>query len=241
MASAGVSRRLFTAAAPLCALAGLGGLAAPPSRGDASSSDTGVYLGFLSDADVLIEVPALRQYGGYTCGTTCVQMLMNWLYPYEADLNLARYEELLGTTPEAGTSPDAVTGYLEGQGVAFAAAERLTPSDLRRKLGAGHPVMMPLQAWSGAEDGGYNVDDPSDEATYLAEGHWVVCVGHCANGGAPYFIFNDPACVGHVVLYEDELDARWIDRDTAGTVYDHFGIEVIQGTGYDAGGLFHMD
>ena len=56
-----------------------------------------VYDGSVRDADVLIEIPALRQYGGYTCGTTCVQMLMNWLFPYEADLNLATYEELLGT------------------------------------------------------------------------------------------------------------------------------------------------
>ena len=28
------------------------------------------------DADVFIDIPNLRQYGGYTCGTTCVQMVM---------------------------------------------------------------------------------------------------------------------------------------------------------------------
>mgnify|MGYP001013800334 FL=1 len=49
------------------------------AEGIASSSP---YAAFLSDADVLIDVPALRQYGDYTCGATCVQMLMNWLYPY---------------------------------------------------------------------------------------------------------------------------------------------------------------
>lgn len=55
------------------------------------------YDGQTQDADVFIDMPNLRQYGGYTCGTTCVQMVMNWLDPYQADWNLAAYEEELGT------------------------------------------------------------------------------------------------------------------------------------------------
>ena len=34
------------------------------------------YSGQTQDADVFIDIPNLRQYGGYTCGTTCVQMVM---------------------------------------------------------------------------------------------------------------------------------------------------------------------
>ena len=34
------------------------------------------YDDTVARADVLLEIPALRQYGGYTCGTTCVQMPM---------------------------------------------------------------------------------------------------------------------------------------------------------------------
>ena len=108
-------------------------------------------------------------------------------------------------------------------------------------LAAGHPVMMPLQAWSSAEDGSYNLDDPSQSETYLAEGHWVLCVGYGENADGLYFLFNDPACVGHTMVYADELDSRWIDRDGEGTVYDHFGIEILQNTEYDGGGLFYMD
>lgn len=189
------------------------------AEGKSSSSP---YAAFLSDADVLIDVPALRQYGDYTCGATCVQMLMNWLYPYEADLNLTAYEELLGTTPENGTSPDAILRYFEESGVEFAALHSLTLDDLRQKLDAGHPVLLPLQAWSSAEDGSYQLDDPSDSETYLAEGHWVICVGHD-------------------LIDADEFDRRWIDRDGAGTVYDHFGIEILQSTDYDPNGLFYME
>ena len=205
----------------------------------ASSSD--LYAGFLTEADRWIDIPALRQYGDYTCGATCVQMLMNWLSPYDADLNLTQYEELLGTTPETGTSPSAVLSFLEESDVEFAASQALTLSGLQEMLAAGHPVMMPLQAWSSAEDGSYNLDDPSQSETYLAEGHWVLCVGYGENADGLYFLFNDPACVGHTMVYADELDSRWIDMDGEGTVYDHFGIEILQKTEYDGGGLFYMD
>ena len=52
-------------------------------------SDQTLYAGEIQEADVFIDIPNLRQYGGYTCGTTCVQMLMNWMFPYQGDLNLA--------------------------------------------------------------------------------------------------------------------------------------------------------
>ena len=168
-------------------------------------------------------------------------MLMNWLSPYDADLNLTQYEELLGTTPETGTSPSAVLSFLEESDVEFAASQALTLSGLQEMLAAGHPVMMPLQAWSSAEDGSYNLDDPSQSETYLAEGHWVLCVGYGENADGLYFLFNDPACVGHTMVYADELDSRWIDMDGEGTVYDHFGIEILQNTEYDGSGLFYID
>ena len=79
-----------------------------PIGSNANADDTSFYVASLTDADVFIDLPALRQYGDYTCGVTCVQMLMNWLDPYAADLNLTQYENLLGTTPESGT-PRAVS------------------------------------------------------------------------------------------------------------------------------------
>lgn len=239
---------LFCSYLPLALLVGL--LAFPvhgfafsgdDALGNSSSADISIYDGSLADADVYIEIPALRQYGGYTCGATCVQMLMNWLEPYAADLNLTRYEELLGTTPEKGTPPDSIVGYLAESDVAFAAFEHWSLEDLRAALDAGHPVMMALQAWSSADDGSYNVDDPTNADTYLVEGHWVICVGYCDDPAKPYFIFNDPACVGHTLLYADELAERWVDMDGDGVIYDHFGIEISQSVKFDADGLFHMD
>ena len=85
---------------------------AKEERGQTEQAQS-LYAGKTQEADVFIEIPDLRQYGGYTCGTTCVQMLMNWIDPYNSDLNLATYEEELGTNEEAGTPPENIVEYFE--------------------------------------------------------------------------------------------------------------------------------
>ena len=201
----------------------------------------GPYDDTVKRADMLIEVPALRQYGGYTCGTTCVQMLMNWLFPYEGDRNLTAYEEALGTTEEAGTPPDSILRFFDENGVTAVAKEPMTVSEMVAALDAQHPILMCMQAWSSAEDGSYNTNDPSDVETYLTEGHWVICVGYRQLKSGYRFFFNDPACVGRCLLDEAELDTRWIDMDGDGRIYEHYGIEIVGTTDYDSDGAFHLD
>ena len=183
------------------------------------------YDGQTQDADVFIDMPNLRQYGGYTCGTTCVQMVMNWLDPYQADWNLAAYEEELGTNEEAGTPPGSIVSFFEENSVTVTAKENRTTSELASALYQGHPVLLCIQAWAAAEDG-YNTQNSDDADTYLAEGHWVICVGYQKQELGYVFYFNDPACVGYCMMSEQDLNNRWIDMDTEGNVYDHYGIEI---------------
>lgn len=199
------------------------------------------YEDTLANAQVFIDVPNLRQYGGYTCGTTCVQMLMNWVYPYAGDLNLVAYEELLGTSDEGGTPPENIVAYFREQGVQVEEHSNFTIEALIQALEAGHPLMLPLQAWSTAEDGSFNTTDPEDAETYLIEGHWVICVGYDRTEAGYRFYFNDPACVGYCYLEGEELDSRWVDMDYAGTLFDHYGIEILSPSGYVPQGVFHMD
>lgn len=236
MALFGLCLGIFFGATVLFGCAG-----AKENQKEKSTALPQVYSASLAQADVYIPVPLLRQYGTYTCGATCVQMLMNRLAPYQADLNLAQYEALLGTTEETGTSPRAILRYFEENGVEYTAQEHLSLAALRKKLDAGHPVLLPLQAWSDAENGSYNTTDPTDTETYLTQGHWVICVGYADSVEKPYFIFNDPACVGNTMLYEGDFDSRWIDMDGAGTIYDHFGIELCGQTEYQPHGVFYMD
>lgn len=199
------------------------------------------YAAYVTDADVFIDLPNLRQYGGYTCGTTCVQMVMNWLYPFEGDINLASLAEALGSTDEAGTTPESILSFFAAQNVNAAAHYDMTLSDLAAALDAGSPVMLAIQAWSTAVDGGYNLSDPTDKATYLIEGHYVLCVGYRRTDAGRIFYFNDPACVGYCYLAEAELDARWVDMDAQGKVYPHFGIVLSGKTAYDSTAAYHLD
>ena len=199
------------------------------------------YDDSVANADVFIEIPALRQYGGYTCGTTCVQMLMNWLFPYDGDLNLVTYEEELGTTEEDGTSPENIIDYFNENGVTIEANEHMTVLDLVDSLDLHHPIMICIQAWSSQDDGSYNASDSSNTETYLVEGHWVICVGYKKLKDGYRFFFNDPACVGHCFMDDDELDDRWIDMDSSSNIYDHYGIKIVGMTNYDSKGAFHLE
>ena len=207
----------------------------------AAPENYGLYAGDVQEADVFIDIPNLRQYGTYTCGATCVQMLMNWINPYDSDLNLTEYEEALGTGEETGTPPENIIGYFEENEISITAKEKRTINNLTAALDKGHPVLMCIQAWAASDDG-YNTENPDDEDTYLTEGHWVICVGYKKLDSGYTFYFNDPACVGYCLMSEEELDDRWIDMDTGGNIYNHYGIEINEtGQDYNSKGVYHLD
>lgn len=199
------------------------------------------YLDSVDNADVFIEMPNLRQYGGYTCGTTCVQMIMNWLEPYDGDINLAIYEELLLTTDEAGTTRENIIGFFDDNGVTYTEHTKMTVPSLVAALDCGHPLMMPIQAWSTADDGTFNTENSDDTATYLIEGHWVICVGYKKTSNGYRFYFDDPACVGYCYLDQTEFEDRWIDMAYDGEVLEKYAIEITATPRYSAHGAFHMD
>lgn len=198
------------------------------------------YAGTLSDAEVLIRLPNLRQYGDYTCGTTCVQMILNWLYPQTGDINLRDIEAALGTTEADGTPPERIVAYLEERGVTFTAAQDRTTDEIVAALDKGHPMMLCLQAWNQPGEP-YNTTDPADADTYLNAGHWLICVGYAETGDGYCFYFNDPACVGYCLLAESELEPRWIDRVSGGDPCPHYGIEIEGDTPYNHEGVYHLD
>lgn len=207
----------------------------------AAPENYGLYAGDVQEADVFIDIPNLRQYGTYTCGATCVQMLMNWINLYDSDLNLTAYEEALGTGEETGTPPENIIGYFEENEISITAKEKRTINNLTAALDKGHPVLMCIQAWAASDDG-YNTENPDDEDTYLTEGHWVICVGYKKLDSGYTFYFNDPACVGYCLMSEEELDDRWIDMDTGGNIYNHYGIEINEtGQDYNSKGVYHLD
>ena len=130
---------------------------------------------------------------------------------------------------------------LEKNGVTVTVKENRTTPELASALDQGHPVLLCIQAWAAAEDG-YNTQNSDDADTYLGEGHWVICVGYQKQEPGYVFYFNDPACVGYCMMSEQDLNNRWIDMDTEGNVYDHYGIEITaDGTSYNPDGVFYLE
>ncbi len=117
------------------------------------------------------------------------------------------------TNEEAGTPPGSIVSFFEENSVTVTAKENRTTSELASALYQGHPVLLCIQAWAAAEDG-YNPKIPMIRSTYLAEGHWVICVGYKKQEPGYVFYFNDPACVGYCMMSEQDLNNRWIDMDT---------------------------
>lgn len=208
------------------------------------SRDAVPYVGSINDADVFISLPNLRQFGDYSCGATCVKMIMNWLVPYKADYNLSAYLEYLGTTPEIGTSPDSILAFFDRQSVSYESREGWTMEELAESLDAGRPMIMAIQAWFGENKNcGGSREKSSDD---LDDGHWVICVGYRKVKDEHMkdkytFYFNDPACVGHCLLEGDTLETRWIDKDADGKEHWHYGIAVEPSKAYDPWGVFHLD
>ena len=150
-------------------------------------------------------------------------------------------QEELGTNEEAGTPPGSIVSFFEENSVTVTAKENRTTPELASALYQGHPVLLCIQAWAAAEDG-YNTQNSDDADTYLAEGHWVICVGYQKQELGYVFYFNDPACVGYCMMSEQDLNNRWIDMDTEGNVYDHYGIEITaDGTSYNPDGVFYLE
>ena len=210
------------------------------------SRDKVPYAGSINDAQYFISLPNLRQFGDYSCGATCVQMIMNWLVPYQADYNLSDYMESLGTTPETGTSPSSILAFFKTQSMSCISREGWTLDELAESLDAGRPMLMAIQAWFGENRnccrnccgiGAKSLD-------YLDDGHWVICVGYRKVKDKYTFYFNDPACVGYCLLEGEKLETRWVDKDAAGESHKHYGIVVDlvkPPKAYNPWGVFHLD
>ena len=57
-------------------------------------------------------------------------MVMNWLDPYQADLNLATYVEELGANEEIGTTADSIVSFFEENNITVTAKENRTTEKL---------------------------------------------------------------------------------------------------------------
>lgn len=147
----------------------------------------------------LAAVPDVRQSTGYTCGAAALQaVLAYWGFPEREDRLVAR----LGSTPDAGTPPDAIVRVAREFGLSAELREGLALADLEAALAAGTTVIVDLQAWRDRED------LPWTEI--WDDGHYVVLLGMDADR----LYFEDPSLLGaRGTIPRAEFVDRWHDYE----------------------------
>ena len=155
--------------------------------------------GAVGPADRLIDLPDIRQSQQWDCGAAAVLSVCQY---FEVGVKtLSEAVTALGTTPQTGTTPSAILGYLSRSGLMTTAGSGLESADLATFFAAGQPVLCPVKTPQG--------------------GHWVAVIGT----GLGYVFVQDPA-MGRRMIPDAEWLEMWQDKDTAGNVYTAYGIAV---------------
>lgn len=179
---------------------GLGKVYARPLNMEYVGGDPDGSGGGVGIADRLLDLPDVRQEADWDCGPAAVEAACAFLGVGPSGRQA--YVAGLGATPEAGTSPVAVAGFLASLGLAVTAKSKLEPVDLSRFFAAGQPVLCPCR--------------PEGTA---ASGHWVAVIGT----GLGQVFLHDPL-LGRRMMPEADWLAIWKDVDAQGGTWERHGI-----------------
>jgi hypothetical protein len=121
-----------------------------------------------------------------------------------------RIAKLAGTTEKEGTTTEGILFTFGYFGMEVSAGEGMTTADIREAIDQGHPVLLTLQAYRGA-------DVITTYSELWDQGHYVVAIGYEGDGTAPddKIIFEDPADFHRTFLSDGELNERWHDDNGA--------------------------
>jgi hypothetical protein len=147
----------------------------------------------------LRRMPARRQPNGYTCGSTCVRIMLDHLQ-FRPELSVDRLSPLMGTNPSTGTTEVEMARGLDITGLSHAhpstagySAPGAALAHLRQVIDDGQVVFLRLLMH------GYK--------------HWVICHGH---DGDDRFLVTCPA-QGPQTWNGSRLLGYWSARS-----FDHF-------------------
>ena len=153
---------------------------------------------------IRVELPDTRQQEDYTCGASCFQSIAAYFGVLDSDCEESDLVKVMGIRSDCGAHP-----YHILRGIAHYKLEHeeylgMSVDDVRRRLDAGIPVMMMLQAWHEPDGRTRRWRGYADEWN---DGHWVAAIGYDA--GVMYF--EDPSLASRGYMTYDELRVRWHD------------------------------
>ena len=169
----------------------------------------------LSEAKhIIFNFPMMRQADSYYCGVACTLAIENYFFG-DRFIFQQKLATEFGTNSKSGTNHEKMLNYIRGLGLKLNIIENMTISQLQGYLDKNIPVLILLQAWSGADDYS-NVWGEDDIG-----GHAVVAVGYSKDK----VFFMDPY-VGRInFLSNDEFLKRWHYISNS-VRYNRFGVAI---------------
>jgi len=188
-------------------------------------------LGWFGVSNALVELPNVRQPDHYSCGAAVAMSV--GLHYGAGPRTLDGWKQLLGTSKEKSTAPQALVEAFSQLGCSVIAQHGLTLEDLEHFTELGLPVICCLKD--------YMPSMPAEaEFDY---GHYVAVIGV----GDGYVFAQDPSAdnaiagghdkdpkeevgalqaPGRVMIRQDDWLENWYDEDEEGRDYVRFGIVV---------------
>jgi predicted double-glycine peptidase len=163
----------------------------------------------ISEAEVLLNVPSIRQSTEYSCGAATFESIMAF---YGNDLSEENVMDILKTT-EGGTSPESFLKGAKKFGLKSKMEKGMSMEEIRDYLDKKIPVILAIQAWN---------EKKVDYAKDWGDGHYVAAIGYDKDG----FYFMDPSQLGYSYLETEELDSRWHDISKEKEIFTHLGIVI---------------
>lgn len=163
----------------------------------------------LAEIAKVIPMSGHSQETDYSCGPASLKTVEEH---YGEEKPEEELREETDADPDAGTKPEDLAAQAREDGFEVTLRENMSLDDLKRKIDAGEPTIVNLQAWGDKED--YK----DDEA-----GHYITLTGY----DDQYFYFKDPVLGDRTgKLSHGELDKRWHDEEGDGDKTDRLGIAV---------------
>lgn len=159
----------------------------------------------------LLDLPDLRQMNSDTCGASAAQAVLAY---YGYDFHEESLWKNLMESKAGGVSEKKLVALFDNVGLHTVARNNMTIDNLKTCIDKGYPVIILFKAWGTADV--YKNWKDSDW------GHYAVVIGY-SDGK---ILFEDPATFELAYMREDELEKKWVQKDSEGN-FDHFGIVVV--------------
>jgi predicted double-glycine peptidase len=149
-------------------------------------------------APKLLDVPDIRQFNEYSCGSACLLAVLAFYDLY--DKNEKELTKELNTNSEDGTSLKAIKRVAENHSLNCDIKKECDLQELKSSLSNGNPVILNFQAWSNDKKPNWKND--------WKDGHYAVLVGMDEEN----LYMRDPSIYNKVgTLSIDEFMDRWHD------------------------------